>query len=219
MSPVGLLAQIALREIILSGLRLVVAVGVAFVAWVLCGPLVRLIARLFTKKPLPNWAVFLFRSMGAVVAGLLVFYYLPLGFGGSGWGFGPGPGGTPGAGGNGLIAKGKPGKSQATQNGEDSDGKDGKPSAAKETLAIEMLGGKRFLEGSGKYYLIQRKAPAITLDEVEAYLKKNQDRFHNLQIVLTGESVAERHTAVTRLRHLADNKYKIPSVIVDLSAK
>lgn len=216
----SLWAQLGIQEIILSALRLIVAVGVAFIAWLLLGPLIRLTARLITKRTLPGWAVSLFRAMGGVLAGLLVFYYLPLGFGGSGWGFGPGKGGGPGGGG--VVSSGKPGKGKDKPDGK---GKEGggngtaKAPEPKETLTIEMLGGPRFQVGSGRYYLIARKEPAVTLDDVEVHLKKHKDRLETIEIVLTRDSVSERHVAVSRLRNLADGRYKIPSVVLDLSAK
>jgi hypothetical protein len=144
--------------------------------------------------------LFLCRIVGAVVVGLLVYYYLhPGGSGGwglGGGGFGLGGGGTgPGSGGSGTSAETRKADNARTT----------VKTVAADTLRIEMLGGGRY-KGEGRYYLIQGKQSARNLEEVETLLKQNKGRYRKLEIVIYPDSVAAEHPATTRLSEQA-NQY------------
>jgi hypothetical protein len=208
----------SLWEIDLQGplflvLRSAAAVGGAIVGWFLAGPVVRLLGRLAFHRPLPRSAMLFGRIAGAGLLACLIFYYLPLGFGG-GPGWGPGPGGMPGAGG-GLATHKSPGSQAAPE-------KAPKKTAPKETapqreiLSIELLGGDRY-KGDGRFYLLHRREPAVTLKDVEKYFQEHRGQLE-VRIILTPESVGESHGAVERLRALAD-KYDLPNTKIKTVAE
>jgi hypothetical protein len=186
-----------------TAMRGAAAVGGAVIGWFLAGPACRLLVRAAFHKPTPPLAIYPARIGGAVVLGCLIFYYLPLGFGGSGgWGLGPGPGPGGGKGSTGNASNGTA-KNSATHQ-ED-------PSPRREVLEIELIGGGRY-KGDGKFYLLHRKEPPVTIREVEDYFQENKGRLE-VHIVLTSESVGQSHVAVQRLRNLAD-KYKMVTRMV-----
>jgi hypothetical protein len=178
-------------------IRVFAGVAGAVVGWLFSGLLVRLLVRLAFHRPTPRPILLLGRMVVAVVAGLLVYYYLhPGGSGGwglGGGGFGLGGGGTgPGTGSSSTSAETRKAETARTT---------AKASPA-DTLRIEMLGGDRY-PGEGRYYLIQGKMPAQTLEEVESILKQDRGRYHKMEIVIYLDSVAEDHQAVSWLRSLA----------------
>lgn len=182
-------------------IRAAVALVACVVGWFLAPVLTRFLYRLAFHRPLPGWGTFLSRLGGALVLGFLAFYYVPLG-GGAGWGWGPGGGGGPGLG---------PGSGGGTNDGKGKGGKvaDDKKGLAKipNSLEIELLGGERYKQDE-RYYLIERKPPAKTLDEVEDYLKNQKDVSVLFIVLLPEESVGSKHPAVGRLKTLAES-YKI----------
>lgn len=200
MITASLLAQFSMLDTVLFALRIVTAVGAMLVGYLLTGPLVRVLVRLAVHKPLPKWTVRMFRGMGGILAGLLVYLYLPVGLGTGGWGFGPGKGGNAGLGpGPGALAKGTNDGNQTSKKGE---GPGEKIGPTKETLTVEMLGGKRY-PGEDRYYLLHRKEPAVAFSDVETYIKSNRERLDKVQIWFTPESVSDLHGAVLRLQGLA----------------
>jgi hypothetical protein len=196
-----LVAAIDVTATIFWVLRLAAGIGGALVAWFATGPVIRVLYRVALRRAAPGWMLPWARLGGAGLAGWLIFYFLPLG-GGSGFGWGAGAGGGPGRG---------PGDGSAKANGQAT--KTDKTSIAEspkrdlEALEIELLGGKRF-QGQDRYYLIQRKEPAVTFEDVKAYFMKHEDRLaQDVTIVLTPESVAEEHGAILRLKGIIE-KYK-----------
>jgi hypothetical protein len=144
--------------------------------------------------------VFLVRIAGAVAVGLLVYYFLHPG-GSGGWGLGGGSfglgGGTGGTGtgtATGVTTRATTATTAAS--------KTVSAPVAADTLTIEMLGGTRY-KGEGRYYLIDDKAPARTLAEVEDLLKMNKGRYGKLEILLYPESMASVTAPVTQLAELA----------------
>ena len=187
-------------------LRVAAAIGAAIVAWFLTGPSVRMLYRIATRRGIPGWIVPWARLAGAVVCGLLVFYFLPLG-GGAGWGWGPGAGGGPGRGpgqGGQQSTNSKKEESQKEQTDKTLPAK-----MLREPVAIELIGGEQY-KGDEKYYLLWRQPPALSLGEVEDQFKKNKEAWE-VHIVLTPNSVGEGQGAFMRLKNLAD-KYGIPTV-------
>jgi hypothetical protein len=187
-------------------LRVAAAVGGAVVGWFAAGPVTRVLYYGAFHRKTPGWVTPWFRLGGAALVGLLIFYLLPLG-GGSGFGWGPGAGGNPGLGAGDGSGKTK----EQTIAGSDKS-ISGKAKIALEALQIELLGGARYM-GDGRYYLIQRRPPAETLEEVEEYFKKNKERLEEyVTIILTPESVAAQHGAVLRLNTIIEKYGRIPVI-------
>ncbi len=193
------LAIVAWIDLGISGplllfMRMAAALGGLIAGWFLSGPIVRLLVRVAFHKPVPPNVLYGCKIGGAMLTALLIFWYLPLGTGGGGGGSGNGAGnGGPGDGkgsgpGNGDAAK-KGGDDKSLGNGK------------RGTIAIEVIGGDRYKDDV-RYYLLDRKEPAVSLSEVEAAFKDKRGRLQ-VVIVLTKDSVGERHGAVSRLQNLA----------------
>jgi hypothetical protein len=176
-------------------LRGAAAVGGLVIGWFVTGPIVSLLFRAAFRKPTPSSLYYSCKAGGAIAAAYVIFVFLPIGLGGGGLGFGPGGGGP----GDGKGSGGGSGKTK-TKNG---DGP-AKGDAKGETIAIELLGGDRY-KGDDRFYLIDGKEPAVTLKEVERLFQDNKGGLR-VEIILTRDSVGEKHGAVTRLQSLA-NKY------------
>lgn len=180
--------------------RGLVALAAAFVGWVLGGLLTRGLYRLFAGKPAPGWLPPLGKVTAACTLAVLAFLFLPLG-GGDGLGLGPGGGSGRGDGqgkGDGAATNGD------SQNGDKKAGKH--ETATRTKVEIELLGGDQVKEG--RFYLFDRKPPAITLSELAAKLTDQRDKLE-VHVIITSQSVASGHGAVERLRTLL-NQNKIP---------
>jgi hypothetical protein len=210
MSAEPLLGLLDLTENVLFGLRIAAGLGGALLGWIVSNPVLRLGHRIIAGRPVPGWAVPWVRLLSAGVLGVLAYFFIPLG-GGGGLGWGPGRGGGPGKG---------PGEGGAYTKAESgSTSKEAAASKAKsgrEVLDIELLGGPRYT-GDGRYYLLQRQAPPLSLEEVEEALKKRGDRVE-VHVILTEQSVGRHHEAVARLRALLD-RLKIPTVEIEATPK
>jgi hypothetical protein len=207
-----LLAAIDVTGTVFWVLRVAAGVGGALVGWFISGPAVRLLYRGAFQRPMPGWVVPWARLGGAALVGLLLYYFLPLG-GGSGFGWGPGAGGGPGAGTGGGSRK---------DVHEETIGVAKTPQASKKDLQapeIELVGGTRY-RGDGRFYLINRREPAVALAEVEDYFKKNEERLAEyVTIVLTpNQSVDVGHPAVLRLNTIIE-KYKRKPQVKDVDAE
>jgi hypothetical protein len=201
-----LLGVIDVTAMIFWVLRLAAGVGGALIGWFSTGPLARIMYRVVFRRPVPGWLLPWARLGGAALAGLLLFYFLPLG-GGSGFGWGPGAGGGPGRGpdkGSEKAADGQAARDQK-RTGD-------KPVTHREALEIELVGGPLY-RGDGRFYLINRRAPAVALEEVEGYLKSHQDRLAEyVTIVLTPTSVDAGHRAVLRLNTIIEKYDRKPQL-------
>jgi len=186
-----------LWQVFWIALRILAAVAGAFVGWLTTGHLVRLLVRLAFQRPTPRPILAVARVVGAVLVGLLVYYYFPGGSGG--WGFG---GGGPGGGGSGKGGNGT-GTTATAATGKNATMKAAEPTVAADTLIVEMLGGERY-KGEGRFYLVRSKEPARTLQEVSELLQKNKGRYRKLEILIYPDSVAREHPAITQLAGLAD---------------
>jgi hypothetical protein len=184
-------------------LRLAAGACGALLGWFVTGPVARIAYRGALRRPVPRWLLPWARLAGAALLGLLLFYFLPLGGGGS-LGWGPGAGG-PGSGANGSGTT--PQDKTATTATAASSGKN------LEALEIEVIGGTRY-QGDRRFYLIARREPAVTLDQVEEYFKANQDRLAEyVTIVLTpDQSVDVGHPAVLRLNTIIEKYKRRPQV-------
>jgi hypothetical protein len=194
-----------IKELLFFLLRVGVALVGAFLGWLVSGPLVRLLVRLAFHRPASPLVLRFGRLAGAVLAGLLVYYFFHLGSGGSGGGIGGGIGQGQGsqAGNNGSTPDKNPDKSARDRSTEDT-----QPQPAKEKLAIEIILSKHY-KGDDRYYLLQGKEPAQTLKEVEDYLAKRRKKLELVEIIVYANSVAAAKPPVKDLVKLLDS-YKVP---------
>ena len=93
MSLDPLFAQAGLTDAVFWALRAAAGLGGALVGWFVSDPLTRLLYRAAFAKPPPGWVLPWAKLAGAILVGLLVFFFIPLGGGPGGFGFGPGQGG------------------------------------------------------------------------------------------------------------------------------
>jgi hypothetical protein len=185
--------------------KIIAALGGAVIGWLLAGPVVRLLVRGAFHRPASSGTVFAGKICGAGLVGTLFFFLVGLG---GNFGFGPGGGGGgkgsgPGNGGNGSADK----KDQGSDKKSDTSPK------LRPILEIELLGGEHYKD-DGRFFLLHRKEPALTLKEVEQYFQKNQGNLE-VRIILTAQSVSQSTNTVERLRMLAD-KYKLPNRIENI---
>jgi hypothetical protein len=204
-------AQLGLAETALTVLRVIAAIGGAFVGWFVSDPLARIGYRIAKHKPIPGWTLPWLKMASALLAGLLVYFFIPLGGDPGGWGYGPGLGGGAGQG------PGQGGKDSAittpsTKTDERSAKRNAEEKAAivRKPVEIEVLGGKRY-PGEERYYLLKSTGKAMTLNEVEAYFKEHGAKLE-LHVVLTDDSPDEVTGVTAALTRLAD-RYEIPSLI------
>jgi hypothetical protein len=197
-SPLAFLDLSGLQAAIFFVVRVVLGALAGFLTWLAAGPLLRLLHRLVFRRPARAVPVTVGRVAAAILVGVLVFLYFPIGGGGLGWGWGPGSGGGPGAGpGEGGTARdsgaarGEPTRTQKTEK------------AGKDVLTVEMIPSKAYTPGSKRYYLVEEGRPR-TLEEVEMILKKGQGRWGQVRIVIYANSIAEEHPAVRELEQLAE---------------
>ncbi len=210
-------AQLGLSEAALWVLRVIAGIGGAFIGWFVSDPLARITYRLIAGKPIPGWTLIWIKMAGAVLLGLLVYYFIPLAGGSGGWGYGPGmgggPGKGPGQGGTEVSGSVAGGKSVQKKPGTDKEPSTQKAAEAvvRKPVEIEVLGGTRY-PGDNRYYLLRSTGKAMALPEVEAYFKEHASKLE-LHIIITSDSPDDAITGVTdALRRLA-NRYQIPSLV------
>jgi len=205
MTGAGPLAFLDLSEfqgIIFFVVRLFLGIVAGFLAWLGSGPLLRLLYRLAFHRPAPSVPLTVGRLAVAILVGVLVFLYFPIGGGGLGWGWGPGSGGGPGAGpgkGGTALGKGEGKEKPGTTFKEPSE-----KEPAKELLTIALIPSKLYEPGSDRYYLVGGDWPPKTLQEVKKVLEAGKGRWAQLRIVIYANSVSEAAPAVHRLEELAE---------------
>jgi hypothetical protein len=184
-----------------SVIRILVGIGGFFVGYLFSPPFWRVGYWLRYRKSISTtgllfWAKF----FSGVTLGTALYFFLPLG------GFGPGGGGTgTGAGtgnGTGPGIDNQPGKGvigPAT--------KKGPATSQRKVVTIEMLGGERY-KHDGRYYLIDRKEPAVDKEAVEDLLKRDPSKLE-VQLLFTNQSVHTKHPAADAVRSLA-RQYQVP---------
>jgi hypothetical protein len=196
-------------------LRFMAGLGGALIGWFLSDPIARLLYRVAYRKPIPDWSLPWLKLISAGLVGVLVFFFIPLGGGPGGFGFGPGAGGAPGKGagdGSKTTAPGKGGTPEKADAKAKVDTPTKKDLAAKKPIEIELLGGTRY-QNDGKFYLLERKPPALALAEVEEYLKQHQAELSEVRILLTPESVDKGHAATVKLHKLARDYGITPNTV------
>ena len=144
------------------------------------------------------------QSAGAVAGGILVYLFVfgsggpGYGLGGGGWGLGGkgGAGEQTGQGGTGTTTPTRP--TTPTQQTTAAVG----PTDPRQSLRIEMLGGKRY-KGDERFYLADNRQEPLTLFEVRQRIeerKRQSPPLKEVEIVILPEgSVAREHPAVARL--------------------
>jgi hypothetical protein len=204
-----------LTENVLQVVRIIAAIGGAVVGWFAFDPLTRLCYRLIYRTPTPVAVLFTSKGCAAAILATLIYVFIPLG-GGGGLGWGPGKGGSPGKGpgeGGDKVVKDGPTK-DGTANVKDKDKTDPiKPPSKLDQVQIEILGGKRFEDdGKDRFYLIERKKPAVAIDEVDAYFKKQQGKIEVVAVLTkdTGIELDLIGSPLDKLRkRAADYKIKV----------
>jgi hypothetical protein len=126
------------------------------------------------------------KGTGAALLATIMYVFITLGGGGS-LGWGPGKGGSPGKGpgqGGDKVAADGPAK-DAKVITKDKDKSDAAKTPPKiERVQIEILGGKRFVDdGKERFYLIERKKPAVNIADVDAYFTKNAGRIEVVAVL------------------------------------
>jgi hypothetical protein len=205
-----------LPEAALWVLRVIAAIGGVFVGWFVSDPLARVGYRLIAGKPIPGWTLPWIKITGALVLGLLVYYFIPLGGGPGGWGYGPGlgggPGKGPGEGGGETQGKAASGKAEKQQSmAKDKPGEKSPEAVVRKPIEIEVLGGKRY-PGDNRYYVLRSTDKAMTLLEVEGHFKEHGGKLE-LRIIVTSESPDNAITGVTDALRRVANQYQIPSLV------
>ncbi len=205
MPPLGLNILHDLGEGVILVLRIVLALAGALVAWWVSSPLTKGISRLVFRRPPSPAVLTLCRLTAAVLVALALFYFFPLGFGGGGSGGGRGSGVGPGTDGRGSDKGGGPDKGSGQKDGKQKqpEVKPGKTTRIEIQLS-ELYNKKR----DGRWYLIESKPPAKTLEEVEQYLKAHKGQFQNMDIILYANAPEPGHYAVKALEDLGE-RYKL----------
>lgn len=197
---------LGLEDRALEVVRIIATIGGAVVGWFGCDPLTRLIYRLSFRKPTPSAVLFFSKATAAVLLAVLIYKFIPLGGGGSGFGLGPGPGGGPGkgpgAGGGDGPSDGKGGKDPLKSK----DGKSKGPSGPLEPIEIEIISIKLYKDdGKERFYLLDRKPPAVSLGDLEKYFK---DRHGKIEVtpILTPNSFDDTpaYNPLSRLLELTE---------------
>jgi hypothetical protein len=183
-----------------SAIRIIVGLGGFFVGYLLSGPFWGIGYWLRYRKSIKaTGLLFWAKLLSGVTLGTALYFFLPLG------GFGPGGGGSgTGAGkGNGTG----PGIDNQPGKGVGSDPKKGPITSQRKVVTIELLGGERY-KHDGRYYLIDRKEPAVAKEQVEELLKSDPNKLE-VQLLFTSQSVHTKHPAADAVRHLA-RQYQVP---------
>ena len=200
----SLFAFISVAPHVFFVIRVIAGIGGAVVGYFLSGPLLRVLWWIAFRRAIPPRLLPWAKSLAGIGLGLLLYFFIPLG-GSGGWGFG-GPGG--GGSGSGDGAGDGVGPSVEAKSSKSSDAKGvSNATATRDIVVVELIGGDRYA-GEGKYYLLGRKDPPLTLPQVEEALKKNQAKTE-LHVIFTSEGVGPSHNAAVRLRELAQ-KLAIP---------
>ena len=209
-------AELGLLETLLQAVRIVAAVGGALVGWFLIDPFARIVHRAVSLKPISRKALLPIKVLGAGLLGMLIYFFIPLG-GGDGIGWGPGTGGGLGKGAGDLGDAKKAEKDKLAKKDADTKKDDVKKAVAvRVPLEIEIISAKNY-QMDGRFYLIKRAAPALSLEQVQAYFDKNHEKIE-LHIIQTPDSVGTQVGALDKLRDTASH-HRIPTLERTLEVK
>jgi hypothetical protein len=182
-SALPLLLGVGIPGFVYDVARIVAAFLGAVGGWFVAAPLARTVSRVVFRRPLAEGGQLLSRVAGAGLAAILILVFFPTGSGpgGGGLGEGGGKGNEKGSGETGHgKKKGTPSPGDSKDNGKNGD-------TAKGRLLIEVLGGKRVKE-LHKSYLLDRKEPAVKLDQVRAFLEANGDKYKDIDVIITDDT-------------------------------
>jgi len=199
-------------------IRILAVLGAFGLGYVLLGVIVAVLVKLTTGQKTPAWLLYIFRTLGGIVTCWLAILWL-FGVGGYGLG-GPGGYGLGGAGsgsgdgtgtGTELVSTSKDSPPAEKEKA----GKSDEPGIGEgDTIRVEILGPEplRKLAGTGKvdptrlYRLAGQKGNLLTLQELQALLRKRRDGkppLRRLEIVLYLDSPAREVSHVAALARWA----------------
>jgi hypothetical protein len=187
-------------------LEVLAVVGGATVGGLGSGLLLRLLVRLTVHQSVPRKVVVPVQLLGAVAAGILVWW---LAFGAKGSGFGWGGGGGGWLGGFGGTEKETKPESTAPEEQKPEPSPPQKEEvvpAGAEVVSVEVLGGERVQ--AERFYLLANDPQPKTLAELREFIQLRQRAeakppLHGIAIVFNENSVARNHPAVIALERFA----------------
>ena len=192
-----------------SAIRIIVGIGGFFVGYLLSTPFWRVGYWLRYRRSINTTGLlFWLKLLSGITLAMLLYFFLPLGglgLGGGGTGTGAGKGNGTGPGIDNQPGKGVVGPT--TQKGA--------TTSQRKVVTIELLGGERY-KHDGRYYLIDRKEPAVDKEAVEELLKRDPSKLE-IQLFFTAQSVHDRHPAAEAVRSLA-RQHQVP-ILETVSAK
>jgi hypothetical protein len=205
----GTVTAFSMPDVVYEGLRALAVVIGALGGWFIGGPLARGLVKLAFHKTLPQGGQFLARLLFAAAAGLLIYFYLPLGPGSGGGGSGTGGGIGDGTGsGTAANDKGDPRKTSGPGQASGDKAKPGNLDIPPDALPIEVFGGKR---DERRFYRLLGKD--MNLDEVDRYLGDNKGRWKEIYIVLSKENapveLAGAPKPITNLKDLVVRTHRL----------
>jgi hypothetical protein len=198
-----------MRGQVLLGVRIVACVVGAAVGWFIASPLFRGLYRLYSpRKGIPGMLLFPLRLLSAAGIAAVVYFWLPLGFGGggglgSGGGTGDGDGPFKGTG-NGANSADPNSTSKPNDNAPQKTNALPKP---RDPVVIELVPSKV----EKKYYLVKhkdRQDPPRNFEEVEKLIKENKDNYE-VRITFGPNAPSSKTLTFRRLIDLLE-ELKIP---------
>jgi hypothetical protein len=207
------LFDFGLQEGLLHIVRIIATIGGAIVGWFVCDPLTRLLYRISFRGATPGPLLLLAKIAGAATLSLLIYFFMPLGGGGGGLGWGPGMGGGPGKGAG--SGGDKSGSNDSSKDPKSIDKDKTNPNKqipqSLEPVEIEIISVKLYADDE-RFYLLKRAAPAISLEDMESYFKKEATKIE-LVPILTGQSFdpTQPDNPLSRLLKLAAD-YKVKTL-------
>ncbi|GIW82142.1 MAG: hypothetical protein KatS3mg105_3949 [Gemmatales bacterium] len=193
---IQLMAFLGLPDIQTVIINLGIVVGAAVLGAIFANYVVLFAYRGLGRNDVHDPVKTLSRTIGALVAGVLVFLLL----------FGLGLG--PGMGGNGWFFGSSSGQNASTDNSKDKNQTDAKNQKKQpdEIVPIHILGGERVVED--RNYVLGNGKPCNleTLKREVLKLKEEQPNFKTIDIILYDDSVTSESEVVGKLRDWADRQ-------------
>jgi hypothetical protein len=223
----NLFQQSGLNEMAQWVLKIIGAVGGAFLGWFLADPLARISFRIAYHKPIPGWTLPWAKLGGATLLGVIAFMLVSLGGGSGGFFFGSGsPGKDKDKGGKDTGIASPEGSKKPedarvqTEKDKPKPGEKPTPPVVRKRIEIEVLGGTR-VQVEDHYYLLRESGKAMLLKEVEEYFKANAPKLM-LHVILTDgltDGSPDDSTGITDALTRLASRYDIPSVVHRPEAK
>jgi hypothetical protein len=183
-------------------IRVIVGLGGFFVGYFFSSPFWRVAYWLRNRKSISTTGyLFWLKFLSGVTLGAALYLFLPLGgfgLGGGGSGTGNGTGNGVGPGVDNAPGKGSVGSPTT---------KTGTATSNRTVLVVELLGGDRY-KNDGRYYLIERKEPAVDKAALEELLKRDPNKIE-IQLLITRQSISRTEPPARAVHSLA-SKYQIP---------